>query len=266
MQLVATRVGKVAVEISGDGPPLVLLHSVGHDHRDYDAILPTLAKAFRTVAVDWPGHGESEMWKSPSSASVGLTCDALEDVIAALDLGPTVLMGNSVGGTASLRFAARHPDRTRGLVLVDSGGISGLPATVRGMFCWVQGRELVRRATGMSFARSYLKARGPEVMALLSRLAIARERPGFIAMDAAMWRSFGTRENDLTGLAPAIRCPALIVWGKHDPVLRAGVDAKRMCDLLSHARYVEIDTGHVPFVEKPDAFLAAVLPFLESIR
>jgi pimeloyl-ACP methyl ester carboxylesterase len=266
MQLVATRVGKVAVEIAGEGPPLVLLHGVCHDHKDYDAILPTLTRSFRTIAVDWPGHGASEMWNPPSSASVGLMCDALDDVVAALDLAPAILMGNSVGGTASLRFAARRPERTRGLVLVDGGGLSGVSATLRGMVCWVQGRELVRRATGMSFARLYLKTRGPEVLAVLSRLAIARERPGFIAMDAAMWRSFGTAAGDLSELAPAIRCPTLIVWGKHDPVLRAAVDGKRTRELLSHARYVELDTGHVPFVEKPDAFLAAVLPFLESSR
>jgi pimeloyl-ACP methyl ester carboxylesterase len=266
MQVVSTRVGKVAVEIAGQGPPLVLLHSIGHDHKDYDAILPALTEHFRTIAVDWPGHGESEMWNPPSSATVGLLCDSLEDVVAGLDLAPVILMGNSVGGTASIRFAARHPEQTRGLVLVDSGGLSGISPALRGMVCWVQGRELVRRATGMSFARSYLKTRGPEVTALLSRLATARERPGFIAMDAAMWRSFGTAEGDLAELAPAIRCSTLIVWGKHDPVLRAGIDGKRTRELLAHARYVELDTGHVPFVEKPDAFLATVLPFLEAAR
>src|SRR5262249_19654277 len=142
----------------------------------------------------------------PSSAGVGLTCDVLEDVFAALDLAPAILMGNSVGGTASIRFAARHRARVRALVLVDSGGLPGISKALRGMFCWVQGRELVRRATGMSFARSYLKTRGPEVMAALSRLAIARERPGFIAMDAAMWCSFGTAEGDLSDLATTIRC------------------------------------------------------------
>src|SRR5712692_1836280 len=68
MQLIPTRVGRVAVNIVGDGPPLVLLHSVAHDHHDFDAIVPTLSTQFRTIAVDWPGHGESDMFDPPSSA------------------------------------------------------------------------------------------------------------------------------------------------------------------------------------------------------
>jgi pimeloyl-ACP methyl ester carboxylesterase len=264
MNLVSTRVGKVAVEVSGEGPPLVLLHGVAHDHHDYDAVIPGLSRAFRTIAVDWPGHGESDMCQPPRSATVGLLCDALEDVVAALDLPPAVLLGNSVGGTASVRLAARQPGRVRGLVLVDSGAFPGSSPLLRKAFCWVQGRELVRRTTGMAFARSYLKVEGTRTTDLLARLATARTRPGFIEMDAAMWRSFGTADGDLTELAPAVRCPTLVVWGKRDPVLRAKAEGTRTRQLLPHARYVELDTGHVPFVERPEAFLEVVLPFLSG--
>jgi pimeloyl-ACP methyl ester carboxylesterase len=118
----------------------------------------------------------------------------------------------------------------------------------------------------MSFAKSYLKTPGTYVTAVLSRLSIARERPGFVEMDAAMWRSFGTKENDLSDLAPGVKCPTLIVWGKQDPFVRAKTEGRRTRELLPHARYVELETGHVPFVERPEVFLDTVLPFLESIR
>jgi pimeloyl-ACP methyl ester carboxylesterase len=204
------------------------------------------------------------MFDPPWSAGVSLVCDVLEDVVGALGLPPAVFIGNSVGGAASLRLAARMPERVRALVLVDSGGLVAPSPLVRA-YCWVQGRELVRRWTGLPSARAYLRSRCPGVEARLARMAPAHKDPAFVAMTAAMWRSFGTPENDLSRLAPDVRCPALIVWGRHDPVLRARVEAKRVRQAVPHAAYVELDTGHVPFLEDPPAFLAAVAPFLNAL-
>jgi 3-oxoadipate enol-lactonase len=58
----------------------------------------------------------------------------------------------------------------------------------------------------------------------------------------------------------------LIVWGKHDPVLRARVEGKMARHVLPNAGYVELGTGHVPFLEDPQAFLDVVLPFLDPLR
>lgn len=266
MKLVDTRVGKVAVEINGAGPPLVLLHSVAHDHHDFDAVVPALSKHFQTIAVDWPGHGESDMFAPPESAHALGLFDALEDVVDALRLAPAVLLGNSVGGGAALRFAARKPRRVRGLVLVDSNGFTDTAAALVRIACWIQGRELVRRWTGMAFARSYLKLPSKRVDAVLSRLEASRKRPGFIEMDAAMWRSFASPEvNGLSALARTVSAPTMIVWGKHDPVVRLRVEGKRARESMPNAAFVELDTGHAPFVEDPPAFLDAVLPFLRSL-
>ncbi len=264
MQYVPTRAGDVAVEVQGAGAPLVLLHAVAHDHRDYDAVVPTLARTFRTIAVDWPGHGRSAMWAPPSSASAASVFDVLEDVVDALDLPPAFFMGSSVGGAASIRLAARRPARVRGLVLVDTGGLVGRALLPRA-FCWVQGREVVRRWTGMAFARSYLAVKSPGTSSLLGRIAEGRKRPGFVEMDAAMWRSFGDAASDLSELAPRVRCPTMVGWGRRDPVLRPKVEGTRVRRLLPHAEYLELDTGHVPFVERPEAFLAGVLPFLQQM-
>ncbi len=265
MEHVATRAGKVAIEVRGEGPPLVLLHSVAHDRHDYDAVVPELSRTHRTIAVDWPGHGASEMWAEPRRASASLLCDALEDVASALDLRRAVVMGSSIGGAAAMHLALRAPARVGGLVLVDTSGFTGTSALVR-IACWLQGRELVRRLTGMAFARSYLKVPGAGVDAVLARLAEARKRPGFIEMDAALWRSFGTGATDLTGRGRELDVPALVVWGKHDPVIRKDVEGRRTRDELPNARWIELDSGHVPFVERPREFLAAVSPFLAGLQ
>jgi pimeloyl-ACP methyl ester carboxylesterase len=265
MPSVLTRTGNVAYEVSGSGAPLVLLHGNGHDRRDFDAIVPALCAAgFRTFAVDWPGFGESDAPPVPSAASTSLMADVLEDLVDALRLEPAIFVGNSLGGTASVRLAARRPDRVRALVLVDTGGFVKITPLVRA-FCWLQGREWVRRATGKAFGAWYMKARNDAVRGVLGRIEGARDRRATIAVEAALWRRFADDASSVAREAARVRCPALIVWGRHDPVLRARIEGARARRSLRSARYVELDTGHVPFVEAPQDFLGAVLPFLDGV-
>jgi pimeloyl-ACP methyl ester carboxylesterase len=264
MQFVNTRAGKVAYESQGVGPPLVLLHSAGHDHHDFDAVIPALSQRFRTIAIDWPGCGQSESPNPPSSASAELMCDTLEDIVEGLKLEPAIFVGNSIGGTAAIRLAGRRAERVRGLVPVNSGGFTRKSATAR-VFCWVQGREWVRRTTGLRFARAYMTRRSPHVDEVLARVQASLSNPAGIAVHAALWRSFSGRGNDVTLEASKVRCPTLVVWGREDPVVPSGKDGKRAREMLPGARYVELDTGHVPFAEDPKAFLEAVLPFLDSL-
>lgn len=171
MQFVSTRIGRVAYESTGHGPPLVLLHSGGHDHHDFDAIVPRLAARYRTLAVDLPGHGDSDSLREHTRAA--LLCEAVEELFDALALRDAVLVGNSVGGMAALRVALRWPERVRGLVLASTSGLVQQSALLRAL-CWVHGRELVRRWTGRAFTRAYLRARNEHVAALLARQEAAR--------------------------------------------------------------------------------------------
>jgi len=228
-----------------------------------ETLASELAREFRVITLDWPGHGESAMPSPPASLGVARISDALEDVVAALRVGPATFLGNSVGATASVRLAVRMPEQVRALVLVDSGGFVSLSPMVRA-FCWVQGRAFVRRRFGMAFARNYFKVRNAHVDAALSRMAVTHRDKAFIEATAALWRSFGTAENDLVEAARTIRAPAMIAWGRRDPVIRAKVEGKLARATLPHARYVEFDTGHIPFLEEPEAFLEAVLPFLRA--
>src|SRR5258708_1991646 len=137
------------------------------------------------------------MFDPPSSAAAPRMGDALEDVVDALRLPPAVLLGNSVAGTGGLRLAIRKPEGVRALGLVDTGGLTGASALVK-MFCWMQGRELVRRWTGLSFARFYLKKPSERVDAVLARIEAARRRPGFVEMHPPMWRSFLPSQGNLS--------------------------------------------------------------------
>jgi pimeloyl-ACP methyl ester carboxylesterase len=103
----------------GAGTPLVLLHGLASGARIWDFIAPILANHFRVVAVDQRGHGLTD---KPRDA-YGFP-EVTGDVLALVDeLGfdRSVVIGHSWGASVATQFASDHPERTRGLVMVDGG-------------------------------------------------------------------------------------------------------------------------------------------------
>ncbi len=259
MHTVATRAGLVAYEEQGTGTPLILLHANAGDHRQFEGIVPTLVQAYRTIALDWPGFGESAAPNPPQAATAMLMANVLEDVVTRLDLEPAILLGHSVGGYAAARLAIRHPERVRALILVDSGGFSP-PSR---FFCWLLGHELVARLFATRFAKVYLKRHRPLVEQIIARIDAGRTIPSRAAVDAALWRSFVRPEHDLRSQALQIAAPTLLTYGRYDPIIRFDRDEAQASIL--HAQRVILETGHMPFAEDPEAFLQAIDPFLQSL-
>jgi pimeloyl-ACP methyl ester carboxylesterase len=216
------------------------------------------------VAVDWPGHGDSPAPDPRWTGTAAGFADVVEDVVDRVrsDGEPVALIGNSVGGFAAARFAARRPADAAALVLVDSGGFVPVTPLTRA-FAGAMGRPAVLRGIYPWFARWYMRDGGP-FGTEVARLATATaRRPGTTELLSALWRSFCTPQADVRGEAGAITAPTLAVWGSRDPVLptRAG---RAAAAAIPGARLTLLDTGHVPFASRPDEFTAAVLPFLRA--
>jgi pimeloyl-ACP methyl ester carboxylesterase len=113
---------------AGDGLPVVFLHSLAGNGRQWEAQLAHLRATRRAVALDWRGHGRSGAPEGGGWSPAELA----EDVASAVDrlgLRRFVLAGHSAGGLVALAFAAAHPDRVAGLLLLDpAGDMRRLPA------------------------------------------------------------------------------------------------------------------------------------------
>lgn len=264
MQLIDTRHGPVAIQEQGSGAPLLLLHANPGESRDFDPVLPALSQHYRTIALDFPGYGESPAPNSPRSATAMMFAEVVQDVVANMGLPPAVIIGNSVGGYSAARLAIDRPEAVSGLVLVSTGGFTkkNLKTAV---FCAVKGSEKVTRRIAGRFARSYLHLRNEHVQAILDRTDEGAKITKRVAVDAAIWRSFTADEHDLRKRASAISCPTLLVFGRHDPVLPAATDGRSAEESIPGARLVVLESGHMPFAEVPEAFLDTVLPFLEEV-
>ena len=261
MATVRTRVGPVSYSDDGAGRVLVALHAALHDRHDFDPIVPALARSYRVIAVDWPGHGESPYPRDPFVPAAALYADVLEDVVAALDLPAAVFIGNSVGGFAAARLALTKPERVAGLVLVDTGGFLGGPLT--NAYCRLLGIPAVLRRVLPRFVRSYLHAQSGSDNAILQRVAERARTAEGVALAAALWRSFAAPQANLLSRADQISAPTLIVWGAKDTAipLRFGRATHRA---IPGSRLEVLPTGHVPFSSQPERFLDVVRPFLAA--
>jgi pimeloyl-ACP methyl ester carboxylesterase len=263
MTTIHTRAGRVAYRESGSGPTILLLHATLHDRHDFDPIVETLSRSYRTIAVDWPGHGDSDPVDATMEPGAPLFADVLEDVVDGLGLSRAVLIGNSVGGFAAARLAINRPELVAGLVLVNTGGFVPWNPVSR-TFCRVLGTPAIFRAAAPLFVRGYMKAKTDNDREVVGR-AIARAKTADgLRTAAGLWRSFATPGHDLRGSAAELSAPTLIVWGKKDIAipLRAG---RATHNNIPGSRLEILDTGHVVFSSDPQGFLAVVEPFLASV-
>ena len=263
MPTIQTRAGRVAYSELGSGPTVLLLHATLHDRHDFDPIVEKLARRYRTIAVDWPGHGDSDRVDATTPPSAPLFADVLEDVVDGLGLTRAVLIGNSDGGFAAARLAINRPECVAGLVLVNAGGFVPLNPLSR-MFCRVIGTPAVIRRAAPLFVRGYMKAKTDSDREISKRAIAAAKTADGIRIETGLWRSFATPEHDLRSRAAELTAPTLIVWGKKDIAipLRAG---RATHDAIRGSRFEILDTGHVVFSSDPDGFLAIAEPFLQSV-
>lgn len=261
MAILETRSGPIAYDERGEGQPVVMLSSGSHDRHDYDDLRDRLPSHFRTIALDWPAHGESP--PVPGAASAMQFADIAEEFVEQIAPDGAILVGNSVGGFAAARLAIRRPRLVRGLVLVDSGGFLGRPPQVRA-FCALMARPRFLRAIYPWFANRYMRPQSDADRRVRDiGIATTREDPGLRTL-SELWRSFPSAEHDLRAEAPSISAPTLILWGKRDPVIPLKV-GRWLAATIPAAELAVFDTGHAPHVSDPEGFSARLIPFAESV-
>ena len=260
---------------AGRGDPVVMIHGVGAWAENWrDVMGPIASTGRRAIACDLPGFGESE---SPGDVAHFGPRDAFyPQFIGALldELGiPSAhLVGSSMGGAVVYTEAVTQPARIRSLTLAAGGGV-GTEVAFFLRLCTLPGMPLVARVFGRpEQARNVLRTCFYDPRRIPATLYEEAERYGY--------PSFGEFVNALrsgvtiAGVKPSVRDywvaqapryqgPVLVIWGQQDAVLpvAAAADAR---EVMPQAQIQLIDDcGHLPMIERPDAFLGALLPFLD---
>lgn len=264
----ATRVGRgpLAVVEAGDpaAPTLVLLHGIGSSGDAFlgqaDARTGGLADRWRLLAPDAPGYGESDDPADPPG--IDGYADAVAGLLDDVGIDRAVVLGVSWGGVIATRFALRHPERLRALVLADTSRGSGFdPERAEAM----HQRARDYAADPGAFVRDrtpLLVADGtpPEVVRKVADImAVACRMPGYGYAAASL------AETDHTPHLSSIDVPTLVVVGEHDRVCPPS-DSRRLADGIPGASYVEVPgCGHLPNQERPADFNRIIGDWLDGL-
>jgi pimeloyl-ACP methyl ester carboxylesterase len=264
--------GRIAFEVIGAGPLVVLCPGMADTRSTYRFLAPRLVGAgYRVATVDLRGHGESSVgWSSYSRA------DTAADLIAVVEAlgGPAVIVGQSFSGGSATIAAATRPDLVDAIVEIapfTRPPRFSLGALVRNDHDYRRGALRLGRfaVTGRIKAWSaYLEVAYPTrkpadwdrwLAALETNLA----EPGRVHAVRAMIRS---KPVDAAARLAEVRCPTLVVMGTADSDFAdpAG-EATAIVDLLPDGvgEHVMIEhAGHYPHAEFPDDVAAAVVEFL----
>jgi 3-oxoadipate enol-lactonase len=249
--------GALSLTDIGVGRPIVLLHSLLADRGSFERITGPLAERFRVIVPNLPGFGES------STVAGGLTeiADRLVEAIGTLvgDEKPIVL-GNGFGGFVALHIAIRHPAWVSRLIIADSGAAFSEPGrqAFRDMAIAAAAKGLSAIATTAMrrlFAPDF-QAANPELM--------AERQAAFLRTDPAAFQSAcsALAALDIRQAVSRVTIPTLVLVGEHDEATPPAM-SKELAALLPDARLVILpDCAHVPQLQRPEAFLAAITPFL----
>ncbi len=257
----------------GEGPPLVLLHGHGDSSEIWRRVLPALARTHRVYAPDTPGAGNSAKLAA-YSLPPAFYSDFLAKFLDSLGLARAALVGHSHGGNTALRLALAAPERVTALGLVDSSGLGRainpalialtLPGYGDAAIAWMSMPLGASQWAAMlaSLAFAFPPLAPPAWLALQYRLA---QTPGHLQGTVACLRGelnlWGQREVFLDEL-PGLGMPTLVVWGANDMVVPS-YQARAAASRLGNGRLVLIpNCGHLPQVERPDRFVAALGRFL----
>lgn len=248
------------------GAPVILVHGHPFNRSMWAPQTAALTAAgYRVIAPDLRGYGENPATeeKTPLSAFA----DDLAGLLRDLGIERAVVAGVSMGGQIAMELRLRHPGLVRALVLSDT---SPVPETG-------EGAELRRRtaerllAEGMDpyaeevidkMLAPYNVTGQPESAARVSAMMRATDPRGA----AAALRGRAERPDYrpvLAALPPEVPC--LVLVGADD-VYTPVAEAEALCALVPHARLEVIErAGHLPGVERPEAFNRALLEFLGAL-
>lgn len=253
-----------AFELTGQGPCLTLLHSVGLSTREgWRYQRDALSERFRVLTYDFRGLGESSRGEGP--VGVARFVSDLKALLAALEIGRTALMGVSLGGFVAQKFAAQFPQNVTALVLVSTA-----PKIYAGFAQRRAERNENIRAKGMSAAAGHqIESHFPAEFVAAHPEAIDWYRRHYLANDPEVYIEVmeDLGRYDSTADLARIAAPTLIVGGEADHSSVAGsrpLESVRALHAgIAGSRLVTIPGAfHYPHIDHAEAFNAAVMPFL----
>jgi pimeloyl-ACP methyl ester carboxylesterase len=266
--------GRIAYDVAGEGPLVVLSHGIGDRRQVYRFLAPELVRAgFRVAAADMRGHGESSEgdWKSISRTDVAGDLVAL---VRHLGGGPAVIVGHSLSGGAATIAAVRAPDLVGGVVEIGPftrnvqyslGGLVRIRRYRRGTMAMMGVLLLHSMRSWFRYLDVAYPEKPADYAAYMAALRAKLSEPGRMA---EFLKTMESSPADAGDALPRISCPALIIMGTLDP---DWADPRAEAEGIVAAMPSGLGTvtmidgaGHYPHAQTPDEVAGLITSFLRE--
>ncbi len=250
---------RVNARVAGEGPPIVLFHSLLADNTSFDAIAGPLSVGHQVVLLNLPGFGASD----PAQGSLENVADRVAAAVKAMGFTQApVFIGNGYGGFVALLTAIRHQGIAARLVLADCGAAfseSGR-AAFRGMSA-VAAQKSLAAVADVAMLRLFspqFQSEHPDI--------IEERRKRFLAVDPQTFHNAcsALATLDMREQLSSLTVPVLVLVGEHDEATPP-VMSQELAALLPNARLKVIPgCAHVPQLQDPTLFLEESLDFING--
>lgn len=261
---------RIAYDESGsrDAPALVFLHGVGATKKTWRGQLDALSRRYRCIALDYRGYGGSDV---PPDDALALETAAISpqsisraafarDVVAVLDAAGVQrahVVGNSLGGVVAMQLYAGAPHRTASLTLADTfahypGGAESIAARIATL-----------RKLGIA---AFAAARAPLLFCEAAPAGVVDAARADMASIPQLVYEAATRvtwSGDYRAVLPSVSVPVSVICGERDGIAPLSLSEEIAALVPSRPAVTVIaGAGHVPHLEQPQAFNAAVDAFV----
>jgi len=255
---------------AGAGPNLVLLHTLRTQLDLFEKVVPGLAENFTVYALDYPGHGYSDIPAAAYDAQFFVR--AVGGFLDALDLRDVILCGVSIGGSIALITAGQHNARVVRVVAVNpydyaKGRGMARSSLLGWMITWTSQvpffGSVVMRLRNFIIMKAVLQGGvaipGSIRPTLLREMYEVGNRRGHYRGFINLLRNSATWE-EATGIYTSIRVPVLLIWGDQDWSRASEREHDR--DLIAGAQMVTVDNGgHFLSLDRPQELRELIVEF-----
>jgi len=264
------------IDYGGDGRPMLMVHGLGGNALNWMGVAPDLANQYHAIAIDLAGFGQTPLYHR--SATVGANAGLVHRFIETVIGQPVALMGNSMGGHISILEAAEHPQWVTECILVDPAvpvsrphpvmiGVAAaisIPGLAEVLFERrlrdLDPETLVRQTLALVCADA--SRVDPKIVE--AHVQLTRERGHLGPQNSRAFiqasRSIGLRmaQPRFWRKVQQVTAPTLVVHGSRDIVIPLAAARELVRRRPDWTLRVLEGVGHVPMIEAPEAFLAAL--------
>jgi 3-oxoadipate enol-lactonase len=240
----------------GEGPPVVLVHSLGSSVHMWRDLISDLCDAHKVVAFDCRGHGRST---NRGGFTVSAVADDLVAVADELGLEPFHLAGISMGGLIAVTFCSRYPERVRSLVLADSYAHFGAGARDR----INRTRQVLETVSMLEFGERYAS----ETLMPGTPAEVHRELAetiGRMSPEDYLETLESILTEDVNPLLGRVGVPTLVPVGEEDRRAPVALSEHLARSIPRAELRVIPEAGHLSNLDQPEVFSVAVKAFLEA--